>query len=202
MSLVPIIYTSLLIFSALLLFVIIVSYISYKTKSRDNVPFHLKNYDPLGNRLALQPVAANNYKIVRQAASQYVIPIQSNINSPKSKGLQKADDNYLRAVQAMKQKTYKTKTYSETDEEEKNEIIRNKGSHQLTRSYKPNPFSNRLEIMNHSEKFKTSVKDESYSIKKENRYTNHGDINLFTFYSDRSDLDSAAFSTPRINGGI
>lgn len=37
MTLVPIIYTSLLIFSCFLLFVIIVSYISYKTKSREQV---------------------------------------------------------------------------------------------------------------------------------------------------------------------
>jgi non-homologous end joining protein Ku len=177
----------------------IVSYITYKTKARDRVPIQLKNYDPRGNRLAIQTVAANNYKLIRQTASQNVIPIQSNIHSPKSEELQRANDNYLRAVQAMQKKTYKTKIYSETDEEEKNEMIKNRESHQLTRSYQPNPLLNRLEILNLSEKFRTSVQDESHSIKKENRSTNHGDINLFSFYSDRSDQDFVAFSTPRIN---
>lgn len=202
MSLVPIIYTSLLIFSAFLLFVIIVSYISFKTKTRDRVPFHLKNYDPLGNRLAVQPLAVNNYNIVRHTAAQYVIPIQSNKHSQKLERLQKEEDNYLRSVQALKKKTYEAKIFSDTDKKGENEIGRNKESYQLTRSYKPIPLLNRLEIMNQSEKFKTSVREESYSIKKEKSYTNHGDINLFSFYSDRSDLDSAAFSTPKINRAI
>lgn len=43
MTLVPIIYTSLLIFSALLLFVIIVSYISFKAKGRNGKSFEIKS---------------------------------------------------------------------------------------------------------------------------------------------------------------
>jgi hypothetical protein len=162
----------------------------------------MRNIDPLGNRLALQPIAANNYKIVRQTASQYVIPKQSNIRSPKLEGIKREEDNYARAVQTMQQKTYKTKIYSKDDEEEKNEIIRNKESRQSKKSYKTIPLSNRLEIMNKSEKFKPSSNDESGSIKRENRSINHGDVNLFSYYSDRSDHDYAAFSIPRISRAI
>lgn len=204
MSLVPIIYTSLLIFSAFLLFVIIISYISYKTKSRDRVPSYVKNYDPLGNRLSVQPQVVNNYKIERQAAHKYVVPVQSDLDSPKLAVIPKTDGYHFRTVQDMNQKSHEAQVYYETNVRAINEKRRGSQSSQLAKTLKPTPLLNRLEIMNQSEKFKTSVSEmeKSYSVKKEKGYTNHGDVNLFSYYSDRSDLDTAAFSIPQIQRAV
>ena len=188
---------SLLIFSAFLLFVVIVSYISYKAKSGDRVPPHLRNHiDPLGNGLVLQPATVSNSIVVRQAAPKYLAPVQSIIESQKAGELKRKEDNYTKAVQTIQQLTNKTKIYRAA--QEKNEDWRKDESRKVTR-YRSTLQSSRLEIMNQSEKFRTSVQDEYRSVRRENAYTNHGDLNIIAYYSDRSDADYTSFSVPRIS---
>ncbi len=205
MSLVPIIYTSILIFSGFLLFVIIVSYISYKTKSRDRIPVHLKNYDPLGNRLAYQPIAANGYNqnIVRQEAFQYVIPIQSNNHSKKQDESSRKENNSLRLKQESLKRNYDPKIIKEV-EKSKNATLVNVDSAYQPRRFKTTQHMNRLEIINHSEKFNISepAKVENYSGRGDKRYTGQGDVNLISYYSDKPEHDYTSFSAPRIQQAI
>jgi len=204
MSLVPIIYTSLLIFSAFMLFVIIISYISYKTKNRSHVPSYARNYDPLGKGVVVQPALANNYRIDRQVAFQYVMPNQTNSYPPKIAVKQNSEDNYSRTIQEIKQKNHDSKIRHKRNADTFNNSKRSRESYPATRTYKTGPTLNRLEIMNESEKFKTSSyeSNENYSAKQNKRSASHGDINVLSFYSDRSDFDSSAFSIPKIQRAV
>lgn len=151
---------------------------------------------PLGNGLVLQPVVANNSKAATQTVPKYAAPVQSIIQPRKTEVLQRSEDNYTRAVQTIQQMTYKTKIYKEA--QEKNEALRKDESSKTAR-YRSTRPSNRLEIMNQSEKFRTSVQDENKSIRRDNGYSNHGDLNIIAYYSDKSEVDYTAFSIPRIS---
>ena len=202
MTLVPIIYTSLLILSAFLFFVVIVSYISYKAKSRDRVPAHLKHLNPLDRQLAIQPIATNNFSSA-QAQIKTEHYIHSKIQTLNQIKVERGDDNYIKAVETMKRRGEENNRYQEDNVKEMRSIINRKENRPTKRIENlQQPVSNRLEIMNHSDKFKTQVKDFEYQNKSNIRYSNHGDVNLFTFYSDRSDLDFVALSTPQINRAI
>lgn len=202
MTLVPIIYTSLLILSAFLFFVVIVSYISYKTKSRDRVPAHLRHLNPLDSQLAIQPIATNNFRGVHLDQIKTAPYIQSKIQTPNQIKIERANDNYIKAVETMKRRSEENNVYQEDNVIEMRPGINRKGNHPAKRIENPQPVSNRLEIMNHSDRFKTRVLDSDYPKKSDIRYSDHGDVNLFTFYSDRSDLDFVALSTPHINRAI
>ncbi|MEW6653934.1 MAG: hypothetical protein AB1394_10760 [Bacteroidota bacterium] len=75
MTLVPIIYTSLLIFSAILLFVVIVSYISFKAKGKTKKSIELKSQvRPINVQIKPVPskpvVGGREAQVVRQRTSQ------------------------------------------------------------------------------------------------------------------------------------
>lgn len=197
MSLVPIIYTSLLIFSAFLLFVIIISYISYKTKSGDRIPAHLRNHiDPLGNRLVLSSMPVNNYNVGKPISIQSSLPVLSAIRSSNAANAHYSYENYISSVNSTQRRSSRSKTYLEEFQDKNN-----------TRTYKRKStksasVSDRLEIMNNSERFKTQVRETDSGNIKAHHYTNHSDVNLFNFYSDRSDLDFVALSTPKVNRSL
>lgn len=202
MTLVPIIYTSLLILSASLFFVVIVSYISYKAKSRDRVPAHLRHVNPLESQLAIQPSAAHNFRSAQRVQIKTAPYIQSKIQTPNQIKIEGGNDNYIKAVETMKRRSEKNNMYQEDNVKEMRSMINRKENHPAKRIENPQPVSNRLEIMNHSDRFKTRVQDFEYPKKSDIRYSDHGDVNLFTFYSDISDLDFVALSTPQINRAI
>lgn len=206
MSLVPIIYTSLLIFSAFLLFVIIVSYISYKAKAGERIPAHMRYADPLGNRIIAQPIPVSNYGTFKQIPVQNSIPAKPAIKYSNPRQEQNSNNNYSNAVQTI-QHSVKRATQLITEnrgdlQNEKNIHSSNRESYSQKRVTKSAPMSDRLEILNRSANFKTSVSENDNSTVKVRRYTSNGDVNLLNFYSDRVDMDSAAFSTPRISRAI
>lgn len=195
MSLVPIIYTSLLIFSAFLLFVIIISYISYKAKSGDRLPAHLRNHiDPLGNRILLSPMPVNNYNVGRPISIQSSLPVLSAIRTSNAVNAQYSYDNYISAVNSTQRKSSHRKTYREE--------FRDKSYTQTYKKQLTKSVSDRLEIMNNSERFKTQVRESDSGNASARHYTSHGDVNLFNFYSDKSDLDLVTLSTPKVNRSI
>ena len=206
MSLVPIIYTSLLIFSAFLLFVIIVSYISYKAKAGERIPVHVRYADPLGNRIIAQPIPVNNYGTFKQIPMQNSLSVKPAIQYSNQMREQNSNNNYSNAVHAMqhslKKDTQFVKENRDVLQDENYIHSSNRESYPQKKVTKSVPMSNRLEILNRSANFKTSVLENDISTKRVHRYTNNGDVNLLNFYSDRADLDSAAFSTPRISRAI
>ncbi len=193
MTLLPIIYTSVLIFSAFMLFVIFLSYIIYKAKSKDRVPVYLKHFDPLGNRLAVQPLIMNN-NIIKQTSVTTSFPSQKKVIHLDPARMKNRQDDYTQAVQVMQRGKF--------SRQRNEQVVQNENSIRKT-NYKSKPISARIEVMNNTEKYKTKfMNEESKKITVPNRYTDHGDVNLLTFYSDLSDLDFVSLSTPQANKAI
>jgi hypothetical protein len=176
-----------------MLFVIFLSYIIYKAKSKDRVPVYLRNFDPLGNRLAVQPLLMNN-NVIRQSSVTASLPSQKKVIHLDPVRMKNRQDDYNQAVQVMQRE----KSFRQRNEQ----VIQNENSIRKT-NYKSKPISTRIEVMNHSEKYKTKfINEESKRITAPNRYTDHGDVNLLTFYSDLSDLDFVSLSAPQANKAI
>ena len=193
MTLLPIIYTSVLIFSAFMIFVISLSYIIYKAKSKDRVPVYLKHLDPLGNRLAVQPLSMNN-SVIKQTSFSVSLPSQKKILPLSPVKMRSRNDEYTQAVNVMNKEKYSRQRDEQVSQNE-NSIRKN--------SNRSKPISARIEVMNNSERYKTKVTiEENKKIKSPHSYTNHGDVNLLTFYSDKSDIDLVSLSTPRANKAI
>ncbi|MCX6171157.1 MAG: hypothetical protein NTX65_17625 [Ignavibacteriales bacterium] len=194
MSLLPIIYTSILIFTAFMLFVIFLSYVIYKAKSKNNVPVYLKHVDPLGNRLVPQPILINS-NAIRQTIIAGSIPQRNKAIQLSAERIRNRQDEYTRAVQSIQNEKVSRRKNEQTQ--------RNDNSARELINYKPKPISARIEVMNNSERYKTKFTNEE--IKRTlspNHYTNHGDVNLLTFYSDKSDLDLVTLSTPQATKAI
>ncbi len=193
MTLLPIIYTSVLIFSAFMIFVISLSYIIYKAKSKDRVPVYLKHIDPLENRFAVQPLRMNN-SVIKQTSFSVSLPSQKKILPLSPVKMKSRNDEYTQAVNVMNKEKYSRQRNEQVNQNE-NSIRKS--------SYKSKPISARIEVMNNSEKYKTKVTiEENKKVTSPNSYTNHGDVNLLTFYSDKLDLDLVSLSAPRASKAI
>lgn len=193
MTLLPIIYTSVLIFSAFMIFVISLSYIIYKAKSKDRVPVYLKHIDPLENRFAVQPLRMNN-SVIKQTSFSVSLPSQKKILPLSPVKMKSRNDEYTQAVNVMNKEKYSRQRNEQVNQNE-NSIRKS--------SYKSKPISARIEVMNNSEKYKTKVTiEENKKVTSPNSYTNHGDVNLLTFYSDKLDLDLVSLSASRASKAI
>lgn len=161
MTLVPIIYTSLLIFSAILLFVILVSYISFRTKSS------LKKVNELrvpvrNNNIQLRPAAipVPHAPIIIRKESPVVVrrnPIQLEYSHSHSE----------RPINPNDYRQYQTRNSPQRPTS-------------LTRE-------NRIVIMNDSNKLQTGKPVPSQMNQR--TYQKLPDMNLLNYYSDRTDSD-------------
>jgi len=185
MALVPIIYTSLLIFSSLLLFVIIVSYISYKAKDKNppyiksNVTEQYSEFKPANlnfNNLPAKPASIQysqsiNYPVINPEEDQE----RGNFNKP-IQNISRNDKTYASHSQPIR-RNVKVEAYNKFQEV--------KGMNQ-----KPTFSRSRIKIMNDSGQFGTTPVETEFdnshnSVSSEN---NLSEINLFNYYSDRQDL--------------
>ncbi|MDP2035915.1 MAG: hypothetical protein Q8S39_02170 [Ignavibacteria bacterium] len=161
MTLVPIIYTSLLIFSAILVFVILVSYISFKTKS------NLRKINELR-----VPVRNQSMQIRPAAIHVQHAPIIIRKENPVV-----VRQNQVRAEYSRSQsvKPVNPNDYSQ---------------HQTRNSY-PRPTKltreDRIVIMNDSSKLHTdrTVPSQVEQI----TFQKLPDLNILNYYSDRADSD-------------
>ncbi|MFA7229279.1 MAG: hypothetical protein WC061_09610 [Melioribacteraceae bacterium] len=201
MTLLPIIYTSLLIFSALFTFVLIISYISYKTKTRNDLPPYLRNFDPKGVRVAVQPAIYNN---VNSANTQYPRTNQVKIKkvSPKAIELERSNHNYNKAIQEIRKRAGGVKTLPENLSDKKYRQTGRIENYQSNSKSKFGLSSERLMIMNNSERFQTSINNQTPRKKAEKRYTDHSDVNVLHFYSDAPDIDLVTLLTPQIKSAM
>lgn len=161
MTLVPIIYTSLLIFSSILLFVILFSYISFKAKSSLRKGNELRV--PLGNQtIQNRPV---------------VIPIQ---HAPII--IRKENPVVVRqnSVQAEFSRSQSKRAVNPNDYRQ----------HQTGNSY-PRPTKltreDRIVIMNDTNKTHTAKVIPSH--KEQRTFQQLPDLNLLNYYSDRADSE-------------
>ncbi len=194
MTLLPIIYTSLLIFTALFVFVVLVSYISYKTRTRNNLPPHHKHLDIRGDMVAVRPGAySRNYnsKQLSNTVPRIISEHKTKISTTRMNNIDmgKLSSNYNLAIDFMRHK-----------EDSANEMERARSKKKSRRlDYRTTSINDRLVIMNNTEKFRTPSQNEVYEEKPGRHYTNHSELNVLTYYSDRPEMDFAALAAPRVN---
>ena len=193
MALVPIIYTSLLIFTALLIFVISVSYISFKAKDKYTDPAEFKEIRQ--NSFEVRPTNYNFSNLsVRPASVQY----RQSIDYPKVNHAEnESRKNFRNSLPINIQ----------------NEVVNDFRPQQIKRNLKAEAYEkfqeaqrinqkltlsrNRIEIMNNSVPFNnTSIESEIDNF--HNTFRSRNNIyekNLFNYYSDVNDLDLVMLSS-------
>ena len=199
MTLVPIIYTSLLIFFAFLLFVLTISYLSYKAKSKSKSSHFT---EPITNRrlvLAGNTLPINNRvgkPVVKQI--QASLPITLNNNFPTNKHFTQSTE------------TRRTKRQNLNQSEDSMRSNESDKHYNTNRSTSENPRNKttqlikrrRHEIMNQNENFRTVEKRISYKEDLPKHGPNLAEINLLNYYSDNNEFEMVTLSASRINRAI
>jgi hypothetical protein len=169
MTLVPIVYTSLIIFASLLTFVIISSYIAFKAKSgsrmRPNIEEAQLGYIP-------RPILVNN------------IPLQRESNRVQTRLI---PQNYVpkptKTTPYQAEIKYKTMWNIESQKSKQENAPRKHKSSQYSRMTKQ---IDRIEIMNNTERFRRTSEFDNVSLQPSGTIS---DSNLLNYYSDRADTN-------------
>lgn len=199
MTLLPIIYTSLLIFSTFLLFVLSISYIAYKAKARGKLP---RSLEPILNRrlaLAVNTSPVNNYvrkPFVKQRQSNLPITINNNFSTKKhftqDVGTRRTERHNLNPNEDFMRLNQPEKNYNTNKSSTVNP--RNKTTQFTERR--------RLEIMNQNENFRTIEERKSYKEDLPKQGPNLAEMNLLNYYSDNNEYEMVTLSASRISKAI
>ena len=192
MALVPIIYTSLLIFTALLLFVIGVSYISFKAKDKYTGPAEFKEIRQ--NSFEVRPT---NYNFNNLSVKPVTVQYRQSIDYPiVNHAEEHAGKNFRNSLPINIQ----------------NEAVNDFHSQQIKRNLKVEAYDkfqeakrinqkttfsrNRIEIMNNSVPYNnTSIESEFDNFHSSFRSRNNiSEKSLLNYYSDVEDLDLVMLS--------
>ncbi len=198
MTLVPIIYTSLLIFSSFLLLAIIVSYISYRAKARGKLP---RSIEPIPTRrlvLATNTLPIDNYvrkPIAKQMQTGLPITINNNFSGKK---------HFTQGVENSKtarQKLYPHEYLTRINEQNKN-LKANKTSPNQRNKTTQIIERRRLEIMNQNENFRTIGEGRNYREDLPKLGPNLAEMNVLNYYSDNNEYDMVTLSASRVGKAI
>jgi len=199
MTLVPIIYTSLLIFTTLLLLAIVVSYVSYRAKSRSKLP---RSIEPIPNHrlvLASNTLPINNYvrnSITKQMQTGLPITINNNFSTKKHsiKGVENSKTD--------RQKLYSHEYFRRINEQDK-DLKTNTASTSSQRNKTTQIIERRrLEIMNQNENFRTTGERRIYREDLPKQGPNLAEMNVLNYYSDNNEYDMVTLSASRVGNAI
>ncbi len=166
MTLVPIIYTSLLIFSAMLVFVILVSYISFRARSTRAKPV---TTNAVKHTMVIRPVVSQNYHTpvpVMVPAEKASRPVYSEPSPNQKKQIVLNIDR----TQLDRQRSF--------ENSQGRRVSQNRP--RVTRE-------DRIAIMNEKNQYRVS--DYSSHMAAEKSQQKLPDMNLLNYYSDRSDSE-------------
>ena len=184
MSLVPIIYTSLLIFASFTLLVIVISYLSFKAKSGHNV----RNSS---NGIKLSGISYVPKPALIQTAPTKIVPARENYNY-----------NFNNYIERQRNAVHPKHQSQRQDEHTENNRNRDRIAEETVspqrniRTIRKNPTRERLEIMNNSERF-----TREYEAEPNPGYRNAGivlDTNLLNYYSDGTDMNFSIMNTQNL----
>ena len=199
MTLVPIIYTSLMIFFSFLLFVLIVSYLSYKAKGRNKFPRFVES---LPNRQLV--LAGNTFQLNKRVEKPITIKAQSSLpkTSNNSFGTKKQFTQNVITRRTERQNINPREDFKRLDQSNKD--YSTSKSITVNHQNKSTQFIERRrhEIMNQNENFNTIDERKSYQEGLPKHGPNLADINLLNYYSDNSDFEMVTLSASRINRAI
>lgn len=181
MTLVPIIYTSLLIFAALLFTVIIISYLTFKVRTRNG-------------KLPSERVAM---------VSEMVIPKQIVLNGPKLNVnpipvsySNNARQNYNNLI-IVKDRRERKENHSSTQITSRRDSskIKNEGRRSNRGDERTSLRATRLEIMNESKSFRNTAESHQPSTKDYVNRDNMVEANLFNYYDNNAESDFVTMDT-------
>jgi hypothetical protein len=195
MTLVPIIYTSLLIFTALLAFVLFVSYISYKAKSRGKQPPYYQNLV----KPAFVPQYRSNeikLKVVKPLPVQIASPTFSNSNQTQKHIQRQMEKKYANSLNGNSNyvKKYKVENLNEAKTE---------GHYSRNSSKVSNHYNTRIEIMNDTEKFRTQQNGYRHNLSEQiNNNRGLSEMNLLNYYSDSPDSNFMRLTAANVSQAV
>ncbi|GEM_PF-5020904 len=197
MTLVPIIYTCLLIFSSFLLFVFIISYISYKAKA---VVRSSHNVKPISkNQLTFAAYTIPiNYRtvepVVKQRQSNLPTTISNNLPAKnhitqnivtRNTERQNIDQGDYNIRSSPAEKYYKNKRSVVNNSNTADRFIEQR----------------RFESINETRNIKTTEERNNYEDFPKHE-SNLAEMNLLNYYSDNNEYDMVALSASRIRKAI
>lgn len=178
MSLVPIIYTSLILFFGLLLIVTTISYLSFKARGKSNPVIEaeirkreIKQPASIVKRVPIDPSVYN-----KQVSSNNIHRAQ-NIDSTHRPLILPGD--YFQNEQTVNKKDYR---------ESRSEITINYDERRgMSKPPKTFMQRSRIEVMNENEKYRTNEGDRVYKKTSRAKYLNDlSQFNILSFYSDNN----------------
>jgi uncharacterized membrane protein YcgQ (UPF0703/DUF1980 family) len=194
MSLMPIIYTSLVLFFGLLLIVITLSYLTYKTKSRVN-PVIAEEVKKRQKNLV---VIKRNQYLNNQPQSLLQTNVVSNTVYPSFNNVISIDQ--IRNIQQsyLNNSSYENERKNNYENNFDDETLhykpRNRETINRTTSSRSRLTNSRIEIMNETRGLRNNMNPAKTEKSTRRFYSNHADLNLLNFYSDDSDKDFSASS--------
>ncbi len=187
MSLVPIIYTSLVLFFSLLLIIVAISYLTFKTKAKINpvIAQEVRNHQK--NLIVKKQIVHNPAQIRIDAPS---IAVSNSIYSKMERnisdqGVKILPSDYFKLPPQEKERVYYS---NETRLEEREHYVYDRST-KLNNKRDFNSASSRIEIMNNSEKYSRRYEKDIPQQRQDGRQLNLGEYNLFNFYSDSPETD-------------
>jgi len=198
MTLVPIIYTSLLIFTSFLLFAIIVSYISYRAKARSKLPHSIEHIPIRRLVLASNTLQINNS--VRRPITKQIqtgLPITINNNFPAKKHFTQNLEN----SKTDRHKLYSREYFTRINEQNKDIKAHKTYANQRTKNTQIIE-TRRLEIMNQNENFRTIGERRDYREDLPKQGPNLAEMNVLNYYSDNNEYDMVTLSASRAGKAI
>ncbi len=181
MTLVPIIYTSLIIFSVLLFSVIIISYLSFKMRSRNRKNLPSERIGMTNNLNISRPIALSGPKL-----NVNPLPAHSHYNNrPKYN-----DQVIMNERKVRKNSLSYTQSTNRKDSFNKNEESRPHRHNERT-----SLRATRLEIMNESNSFRKTSELHSESNHQSYERDKMVEANLFSYYDNNTESDFVLMDT-------
>lgn len=197
MTLVPIIYTCLLIFSSFLLFVFIISYVSYKAKAVVRSSHNVKPISKHQLAFAAYTIPIN-YRTVEPVVKQRQSSLPTTINNnfpakdhitqnivTRNTEWQNIDQDDYNTRSNPAEKYYKNKRSIDYDSNTTDRFIEQR----------------RFESMNETKNIKTMEERNNYEDLPKHE-SNLAEMNLLNYYSDNNDYEMVALSASRIRKAI
>jgi len=177
MTLVPIIYTSLLIFSAILLFVIIVSYISFKAKGGNNKPFNSQKHTRI-NQVQMKPAYVN-------------IPSTSGIGYASAAVVHQRTSK-IQATPIYNNRPVQSAAALHNERNVSNNFVQRERERNNNQNVKKFTREERISIVNTPSNYSQPV----LQSKVQTRTNTHKlpDLNLLNYYSDKNGTDFITLS--------
>jgi hypothetical protein len=201
MTLVPIIYTSLMIFSALFFVVLLISYISYKAKTRGKLPKREADFIRFSPAPVVQPAYVRSNNQVRSLAQNQpvirtaVSPVQKTAG-PVQKKVYEQNINARNNVKV--ERSYTREQYLKA--QKNNSQMQNTHGTEYPREKKQ--FQTRIEIMNESEKFRTTQTAYNPPAPKSKKNTGLNEMNILSYYSDSDNTQMVSLNATQVRQAI